>query len=133
MEPIKVLIIDDEPDAVISIELIIKEFCPSLQVVGKANIIDHAWDQIKELKPDLVFLDVDMPRGNGFDLLERFPIRKFDVIFVTAYSRYQDKARAYSAFGYIHKPIDIDEFQELVQKLGAYRKSNPQVQYKLEM
>ncbi len=74
-----------------------------------------------------------MPRGNGFDLLERFPIRKFDVIFVTAYSRYQDKARAYEAFGYIHKPIDIDEFQQLVQKLKAHREANPNLQYKLKM
>lgn len=133
MKPFKVIIIDDEPDAVISIELIIKEFCPDLEVVGKGNIIDRAWELIKELKPDLIFLDVDMPRGNGFDLLERFPIRKFDVVFITAYSRYQEKAKAYGAFGYIHKPVDIDEFQQLIGRFSAYREANPQVQYKLKM
>jgi len=133
MNPHKVIIIDDEPDAVISIELIIKEFCPELEVVGKVHMIDQAWEMIKEKEPDLIFLDVDMPRGNGFDLLERFPIRKFDVIFITAYSRYEEKAKNYGAYGYLQKPIDIDVFQKIIAEFSAYRNMNQSVHYRLKM
>ncbi len=113
---ISVVIVDDEPDAVTSIELIIKEFCRDLVIVGTANMIDKAWDVIKETEPDLVFLDIDMPRGNGFDLLERFPIRKFGVVFITAYSKYAEKAGHYGAFAYLYKPIDIELFNQTVER-----------------
>lgn len=77
MDPFKVVILDDEPDAITAIELIINEFCPQLTIAGTANMIDTGWDIIRSTEPDLVLLDIDMPRGGGFDLLERFPIRKF--------------------------------------------------------
>lgn len=114
--PINVAIVDDEPDAVTSIELIIKEFCSDINVVATANMIDKAWDLIKATEPDLVFLDIDMPRGTGFDLLERFPIRKFGVVFITAYSKYAGKAERYGAFAYLHKPIDIDLFSQTIER-----------------
>ena len=99
MNKLKTIIIDDEQDAVTSIKLIIEEFCPNLIVSGTANLIDDAWELIKNTNPDLIFLDVSIPRGTGFDLLERFPIRKFDVIFITAHTKYEDKsAVTFSAF-----------------------------------
>ena len=119
-KPIRVVIVDDEPDAVTSIELIIKEFNPDLQVVGTSNIIDNAWEVIKETEPELVFLDIDMPRGSGFDLLERFPIRKFEVIFITAYAKYMEKAKNYHSFDYLLKPIDIDIFNQTIARFKAH-------------
>lgn len=67
------IIIDDEPDAVDFISSIIGEYCPGLEVKGKAHNITDGMHIIKEIKPDLVFLDVEMPNGTGFDLLKQFP------------------------------------------------------------
>ncbi len=131
MKKFNVIIVDDEPDAVATIELIINEFCPELTVLGSINQIDDAWELIKKTSPDLVFLDIDMPRGSGFDLLERFPIRKFDVIFITAFSKYTQKMEEYGAFGCLLKPIDIDVLTELTDKLIEFRKSNPDKIFKL--
>ncbi|HPE42692.1 MAG TPA: response regulator [Bacteroidales bacterium] len=134
MEPFKVILIDDEPDSIISLEIILQEFCgDKVIVVDKVPIIDKAWDSIKANKPDLIFLDIDMPRGNGFDLLERFPIRKFDVIFITAYGRYEEKAKIYGAFDYLLKPIDIEVLKNVVEKFVAYRNSQGAPQFKLKM
>jgi two-component system LytT family response regulator len=131
MSRTKVLIVDDEQDAVTSIKLIINEFCPELQLIGTANLIDDAWEMIKKNDPDLIFLDIDMTRGTGFDLLERFPIRKFDVIFITAYHEFESESASYGAFNYIYKPIDIDAFKNAVDKVIEHRKLNPGAHYKL--
>lgn len=120
MKTLKVAIIDDEPDAIATIELIIKEFCSDIQVVAKANLIDQGWEIIRDTEPDLVFLDIDMPRGSGFDLLERFPIRKFEVIFITAYSKYEERAKQYGAFDYLNKPIDIEHFIKVIERFRMH-------------
>lgn len=133
MKKTKVVIIDDEQDAIASISLIINEFCPNLHIVGTANIIDIAWDVIKETEPEIVFLDIDMPRGSGFDLLERFPIRKFDVIFITAYNKYEKKAASYGAFAYLYKPIDIETLTMVVEKIVQARTDNPGRSFKLNL
>lgn len=131
MTKFKVAILDDEPDAVAGIELIIQEFCPQLEVVATANLIDKGWELIRDTKPDLVLLDIDMPRGSGFDLLERFPIRKFDVIFITAYARFEEKAKAYGAFEYLLKPIDIDGFVSVIKAFIEYRAIKGDQSFKL--
>ncbi len=111
------VIIDDEVDAVYSIELIINEYCSNVSIVGKANSATEGRDIILEKKPDLIFLDIEMPRGTGFDLLEMLPERNFDIIFITAYNNWAIKAFKYSAVDYILKPIDIDELIEAVNKV----------------
>lgn len=131
MKKMKVIIIDDEQDAVASIELIIKEFCPGIELLGSANIIDDAWELIKKTEPDLVFLDINMPRGTGFDLLERFPIRKFDVIFITAYNKYEEKSAAYGAFAYLQKPIDIDLIVSTTKELINHRNAHPRAVFRI--
>ena len=134
MSPFKVILIDDEPDSIISLEIILQEFCSDqLVIVDKVSMIDKAWDSIKLNQPDLIFLDIDMPRGNGFDLLERFPIRKFDVIFITAYGRYEEKAKDYGAFDYLLKPIDIEEFKRVVDRYINYRNDIDKPYFKLEL
>ncbi len=113
---ISVVIIDDEQDAINSIELIINEYCSNAEVVGTASSAVEGQFVILNKKPDLVFLDIEMPRGNGFDLLEMLPERNFEIIFITAYNNFAIKAFKYSAIDYILKPIDIDEFIEAVDR-----------------
>jgi two-component system LytT family response regulator len=119
------VIIDDEQDAVDFISSIISEYCPGLEVKGKANNVKSGIEVIKDIKPDLVFLDVEMPNGTGFDLLTNFPEKTFDVIFITAFNHYAIKAIKFSAVDYILKPININEFIESVDKVINKRKNNP--------
>lgn len=118
---LKTIIIDDEPDAVDFISSIIGEYCPSLLVTGKAHNVTEGVDVINEKKPDLVFLDVEMPNGTGFDLLTHFPDKDFDVIFITAFNHYAIRAIKFSAVDYILKPININEFIEAVGKVISKR------------
>jgi two-component system LytT family response regulator len=114
---LKTIIVDDEQDAVDFIYSIIGEYCSSLEVVDKAYNVIQGVAAIKEYKPDLVFLDVEMPNGTGFDLLAQFPEKDFDVIFITAFNHYAIKAIKFSAVDYILKPININEFIDAVNKV----------------
>jgi two-component system, LytTR family, response regulator len=117
------VVIDDEPDAVNFILTIVKEYCPGLEVAGKANSVKEGVRLINDVKPDLVFLDVEMPNGTGFDLLTNFPEKKFDVVFITAFNHYAIRAIKFSAVDYILKPINISEFIESVNKIIHKRKT----------
>jgi two-component system LytT family response regulator len=114
---LKTIIVDDERDAVDFINSIIDEYCTSLEVVGKAYNVIQGVSAIKDKDPDLVFLDVEMPNGTGFDLLAQFPEKNFDVIFITAFNHYAIKAIKFSAVDYILKPININEFIDAVDKV----------------
>ena len=122
---LKALIVDDEPNAVDFINSVIGEHCPGLEVVGKAHNMTEGIKRIRELKPDLVFLDVEMPNGTGFDLLSHFPDKEFDVIFITAFNHYAIKAIKFSAVDYILKPLNITEFIEAVNKVIQKRSESP--------
>lgn len=114
---LRTIIVDDEPDAVNFISSIIGEYCSSLEIVGTANNVIEGVSKIKEESPDLIFLDVEMPNGTGFDLLTHFPEKDFDVVFITAFNHYAIKAIKFSAVDYILKPININEFIEAVNKV----------------
>jgi two-component system, LytTR family, response regulator len=114
---LKTVIIDDEQNAVDFICSIIGEYCPDLEVAGKAFNVSGGVEKIMEVKPALVFLDVEMPNGTGFDLLTHFPEKDFDVIFITAFNHYAIKAIRFSAVDYILKPININEFIEAVNRV----------------
>ena len=117
IKKLKTIIVDDEPNAVDFISSIIGEYCPGLEVVGKAFNMIEGINTIRELKPDLVFLDVEMPNGTGFDLLTHFPEKDFDIVFVTAFNHYAIKAIKFSAVDYILKPVNISEFIEAVNRV----------------
>jgi len=118
---LRVVIIDDETDAINFIASIIEEYCSDLEIVGTANSAIEGTKIINVKHPDLVFLDVEMPHGNGFDLLANFPEKSFDVVFITAYNHYAIKAIKYSAVDYILKPVNINEFLDAVRKVKEKR------------
>ncbi len=111
------VIVDDELDAIEAIKLILKEHFPDINVLGYAQHVTDARNLIISEKPDIVFLDIEMPSGTGFDVLEGIPERNFNVIFVTAYNQYALKAFKYSATDYILKPIDIDDLVRAIKKI----------------
>ncbi|MDX9906770.1 MAG: LytTR family DNA-binding domain-containing protein [Bacteroidales bacterium] len=120
---LKVVIVDDEPDAVKFIQGIIEEYCPNLLVAGVAHSARDGVAVIQQNQPDLVFLDVQMPHGSGFDLLSGFPGKTFDVIFITAFNHYAIQAIKFSAVDYILKPVNINELIEAVKKVEEKRAS----------
>lgn len=129
---LRTIIVDDESDAVKFIESIIAEYCPNIEIVGTANSAREGVKLINEKEPDLVFLDVEMPHGSGFDLLSNFPQKNFDVIFITAFNHYAIKAIKFSAVDYILKPININEFVEAVKKVEAARQKNKTSNFSLD-
>ncbi len=110
------VIVDDEMNARENLQLLIKEFCPELDIVGLASSADQAQILINQYKPDLVFLDIAMPQKSGFDLLNEVGERDFNVVFTTAHSEFALDAFKADAIGYIEKPIDIDELRKATQK-----------------
>ncbi len=120
-DQLKTLIVDDEPDAVNFIRSIITEYCPNLEIIGTANSVKEAVEAIAADMPDLIFLDVEMPHGSGFDLLIQFPEKTFDVIFITAFNHYAIQAIKFSAVDYILKPININEFIKAVARVFEKR------------
>jgi two-component system, LytTR family, response regulator len=111
------IIIDDEPDAVEALHLTLMETCPEVAVAGKYTDPEKGLAAIRSLKPDLVFLDIEMPVMNGFQLLEELGELSFALIFATAYDRFAVKAFRYSAVDYLLKPINPEELRKAVDKV----------------
>ncbi|MBK7391169.1 MAG: response regulator [Bacteroidetes bacterium] len=102
---IKALIIDDEPKCTSLVKTILEKKCANIKVTGTAQSLDEAYKLITDDAPDLLFLDVEMPYGSGFELLERFPVHEFEVIFITAYDKFALPAIKADALDFILKPI----------------------------
>lgn len=115
---IKSIIVDDEKHGRENLLGILKQYCPEVDVVGEANSVENAISLIKMYEPDLVFLDIEMPKANGFQLLEHFKDFTFEVIFVTAYDNYAIKAIRFSAVDYILKPINYNDLKAAVIKVS---------------
>lgn len=114
----KAIIVDDEEKSRITLKNLLATYCPAVQVAELCNGVDSALEAIKKHGPDLVFLDVEMPFRNGFDLLETIQTPSFDVIFTTAYDHYAIKAIKFSAVDYLLKPVDTDELVSAVNKVA---------------
>lgn len=123
---LKAIIIDDEPDCVKLLALQLKMYCPQVQVVAECTESELGYTKIKELQPDLVFLDIEMPVMNGFQLLEKLGDIQFSLVFVTAYDQFAVKAFRFSALDYLLKPIDGKDLKAAVEK--AEKRSWPQTQ-----
>jgi len=113
---INTVIVDDEKKGRDLLQILLREHCPAVNVVGVAEDISKALDLINLLNPDLIFLDIQMPGGSGFDLLEKIGERKIHVIFVSAYHEHAIKAFKFSALDYLLKPVDEEELIKAVKK-----------------
>lgn len=113
---VKALIVDDEPRNIRILHGLLTEYCPQVQVAGEAQDAESAIRLIRTEQPDLVFLDIEMPYGNGFDLLDKVMPVNFEIVFITAFNEYTLKAFKYSALDYLLKPVSIEELKAAVQK-----------------
>ena len=120
---LKTIIIDDEPDSVDLLELELAKSCPQVEVIATYNSSVKALKKIEALQPDLLFLDIEMPVINGFELLEKILHLNFSVIFITAYNQYALKAFRFNALDYLVKPIEASDLIEAVTK--AEKKIKP--------
>jgi len=112
----KAVVIDDEQIAIDNLNYLLSGYCPSVEVVGSFTSPVAALQRMADLDPDLLFLDIEMPRLSGFDFLDQLPVRDQQVIFITSYNQYAMKAIRYSALDYILKPIDVDELKQAVSR-----------------
>ena len=128
---INTIVIDDEQNARENLKLILKDFCPEINVIDEAGSADEARTLIAKHKPDLLFLDINMPNEDGFELLESLEDKNFSVIFITAHNQFALKALKAGAIDYIEKPIDIEDLQAAVAKISSDNESAGNVDYKM--
>ncbi len=114
---IKAVIIDDEQRAINVLGKLISHYCPDLQLVGTAADTLDAIELIRNQKPEVIFIDVEMHERNAFQLLEQFERIDFEIIFVTAHSEYAIRAFRFSAFDYLMKPVCIDDLCSVARRL----------------
>jgi two-component system, LytTR family, response regulator len=115
---IRAVIVEDEKKSSELLSTMIKRFCPGVTLEAVAESVREGEEVIRKFTPDLVFLDVEMGDGNGFDLLRKVSDVDFDLIFTTASDQHAVKAIKYSALDYLLKPIDPDELQSAVNKVN---------------
>src|ERR1017187_2787543 len=120
---IKAVIIEDEKKSAEVLAQLLQKSCPEVNIVGRAENVKEGIELIRNLKPELVFLDVMMPDGSGFDVLEKLMDLKFDVIFTTATDKFAVKAIKYSALDYLLKPIEEEELKIAVKKVLDSKKN----------
>jgi len=126
----KALIIDDEQRTRELIAKMIESFEMDIQAIPRGENVKSGLEAIAEVQPDLVFLDIQMPDGTGFDLLKAVPEKNFEVIFITAHEEFAIKAIKFSALDYILKPVDPEELRAAVERaleaMNGEEKSEPQ-------
>jgi two-component system, LytTR family, response regulator len=113
---LKAILVDDEPDSIRLLALLLKEHCPEVQIAGKYTSSIEGLLAIKTLKPDVVFLDIEMPEMNGFELLDQLDDIFFSLVFITAYNEFALKAFRFSALDYLVKPLDASDLKEAIKK-----------------
>ncbi|NLU37433.1 MAG: response regulator transcription factor [Bacteroidales bacterium] len=124
---IKSIIIDDEVNGRENLRGALERYCHEIVVVGDANSVLTGIEAINQHHPDLIFLDIEMPDGNGFKLLEFFERPEFGIIFVTAYDHYAIQAIRFSAIDYLLKPINIIELKKAVGRFCSSRKEQSEM------
>jgi len=132
---IKAVIVDDEKKGRETLASLLSKHCEQVLLVGQAGNAVDGFNVISAQNPDLIFLDVEMPGGTGFDMLEMFDAVNFDVVFTTAYGHYAIQAFRYSAFDFLLKPVEVDQLIDVCNRVGAKRgqpKMNTQILTLLE-
>ncbi len=121
---LKVIIIDDEEPIRDSLKKIIKNDFSDISIIGEADSVISGLTLLKERSPDVVLLDINLPDGSGFNLLEQTSIINFQVIFITAYDQYAIKAFEFNALDYILKPINVGHLNKALEKAKKVLKHN---------
>jgi len=127
---IKAIIIDDEVHCIDTLSILLTDYCPEVEIMEKCYSPKKGLEAIDKLKPELVFLDIEMPMMNGFELLEQFKQIPFSVIFTTSYDQYAIKAIRFSALDYLLKPIDPKELIAAVHKVQLQKTPPSQDQFR---
>lgn len=126
----KAILIDDELNCVEYLEALVQKYCPELEILATFTDSKKALSQISLLKPDIVFLDIEMPHLNGFDLLAAFlPQPDFAVVFTTAYDKYAIRAFKFGAIDYLLKPIQRQELVETVERISLNKNRMNPIQF----
>lgn len=128
---ITAIIVDDERHSCEALQILLKQCCPEVEIKAFCFSGEDALKKINTLQPQLVFLDIEMPNMNGFQLLEQLPKIDFELIFTTSYDQYAIKAIKFSALDYLLKPVDREELQKAVQKVE--KKANSNISQQLEI
>lgn len=118
---IKAILIDDEVHCLETLTILLKEYCPQVTIVDQCRSAKKALESIQKNKPDLVFLDIEMPAMNGFEMLEEFEDIPFAVVFTTSYDQYAIRAIRFSALDYLLKPVDPKELVTAVKKIQGQK------------
>jgi two-component system LytT family response regulator len=127
MQPkLKAVIVDDELSGIEVLEYALKRHCPEIEILQSFSSSTEALEKIPLLMPDVLFMDVEMPQLNGFELVEKLAANNFQVIFTTAYNEFALKAFRVSALDYLLKPVDVDELKAAVSKLRSLVKQDNQ-------
>lgn len=119
---IRAILIDDEALARVGLHHLIKTHTPYVEVVGESEFAEEGVELIKKFKPDLVFLDIEMAKYDGFDMLDKIDGIDFEVVFVTAHSQFALRAFKYEAIDYVLKPVDPEDLISAVEKVGIRMK-----------
>ncbi|MCB0704960.1 MAG: response regulator transcription factor [Saprospiraceae bacterium] len=113
---IKAAIIEDELKSQAMLQNLLRDYCPEVEVVGTAQTVQSGLKLLQTIQPDLLFLDIAMPDGDGFEVLERNPSNNFEVIFTTAYEEYAIRAFDFSAMNYLLKPISSEDLRKVLDQ-----------------
>src|SRR5688500_13002151 len=105
----KAILIDDEGHCLNTLSILLNEYCPDVEITARCRSATQGLEAIEKSSPDLVFLDIEMPAMNGFEMLEQISDISFAIIFTTSYDQYAIKAIRFSALDYLLKPIDATE------------------------
>lgn len=117
MKTISTLLIDDEDSSLDTLEWLLQNYGEGVEIIGKYNSPEAGLEAIKKHQPDLVFLDIEMPKMNGFDLLEKLGNVDFSIVFTTAYDQFAVRAFKYSALNYLLKPVDPDDLVATLKRV----------------
>lgn len=129
---INAVIVDDEKNCRDTLSSLLEKNCPQINNIAQCKSVSEGTDCIKRLKPDLIFLDVEMPDGTGFNLLDQIGEINFEVIFTTAYEQYAVKAFKFSALDYLMKPVNSEQLVNAVSRFeNRKNKSDSNVQLQL--
>ncbi len=128
MKKIRTILVDDEESARDVLQNLLLRFCPDVELIAKCESVLEAVETIKREKPDLVFLDIEMPSYAGYELVNLLPKTDFEIIFVTAYDQYAIRAFETAAIDYLLKPIDIDRLKVAIARVLSQRNLQQQAQ-----